>query len=468
MANNTDKSRYFKELVTVVIGIAIALLPPPAGLEAKAMIFLGILAWAVMNWVITPMPTYASGLIMLALFALFKLVPFPRAFGAYSGGIVWLILCVLLIGTAVSKSGLLSRVCLMIMKICPPTFRGQMLALLAGGCLIGPLMPSTTAKVAIAGPFATRIGELLGLKERSRGLNGLYLAMQTGFCLMAPMFITCSFWGYLLTGQLSAEEGALFTFIGWFKAMLPWSVFTLVASYISLVVLYRPSENVGMDRASVQKMLDDLGPMKRDEKITILVVLACLACWVLERQIGVAAVIPAVLAIGVLTFLKVLTPKDLNGTNWGLVLFVGQCSIISSIIAAVKLDTWLAAQLGPVIGNFASNPYLFITAIAAAVMLVRLLIYGSSVIVLFMVLLTPVCHAAHVNPWVAGIISYVMMQTWFMRYMNPPFLGAFEAAGGDAKLDYNGTLPYCFVFHAIALIGLLVCVPFWKGMGILP
>ena len=173
MANNTDKSRYFKELVTVVIGIAIALLPPPAGLEAKAMIFLGILAWAVMNWVITPMPTYASGLIMLALFALFKLVPFPRAFGAYSGGIVWLILCVLLIGTAVSKSGLLSRVCLMIMKVCPPTFRGQMLALLAGGCLIGPLMPSTTAKVAIAGPFATRIGELLGLKERSRGLNGL-------------------------------------------------------------------------------------------------------------------------------------------------------------------------------------------------------------------------------------------------------------------------------------------------------
>lgn len=466
---NATQKTYLKELITIAVALLIAFLPPPAGLEQNAMIFMGILIWAILNWFLNTMPTYASGLIMLAMFALTGLTSFQSAFAPFATSVVWLILAVLLIGTAVSKSGLLSRVCLLIMKICSPTFHGQVLALLGGGCLLGPLMPSTSAKVAIAGPFATRIGELLGLEKRSKGMNGMFLAMETGFCLLAPMFITCSFWAYLVTGALTEEEGAMFTFLGWFQAMLPWSIVVLVGCYFAIVLMYRPEKKTALDRGDVEKMLADLGPLNRNEKITIVILVICLACWILERTINVSAVIPAVLAVGILTFLKVLTPKDLNSTNWGLILFVGESTGISSVVSAVGMDSWLAEKMGPVISAFSSSPFLFIFAVCIAVLLVRFfLVGGSSVIVLFMVLLTPVCQAAGINPWVVGTIAYVMNQPWFLRYENPPFNGGFEAAGGDDVLDFNGTIPYCAVFHIIALLGLFACVPFWKGMDILP
>lgn len=463
------KKNYLKEIVTIIIGVVIAMAPVPEGLDRTCMIFSGILVWAILNWFVNTMPTWASGLIMCGLFALLKVTSFTTAFSPFSGTTVWLILAVILIGSAVSKSGLLSRICLNIMKICPPTFKGQTFALLCGGCIIGPLMPSTAAKVAVAGQFATRIGELLGFEKRSKGMNGMFCAMETGFCLMAPMFITCSFWAYQITGALTAEESAPFTFVGWFKAMLPWSLLVVVLSYVAIVLLYQPKEKVKTDRKDIEKLLTELGPLKRDEKITIAVLLTCLVCWVLERTIDVSAVIPAVIAVGVLAFFKVLNAGDLKGANWGLVIFIGCSTSISTVVTAIGMDTWLSSVLGPIISAFTSNHYLFVLVVTIAVLLVRfILVSGAAVIVLFMVLLTPVCQAAGINPWVVGIIAYVMNQPWFLRYQNPPFLGGYESAGGDEKLDFNETVKFCAAFHVIALLGLFLCVPFWEGMGIMP
>lgn len=464
-----NKKLYIKEAITVVVGLIIAFIPAPVGLEQKAMYFLGITVWAILNWFLDTMPTYASGLLMLGLYVITGATTFERAFSPFHGSTVWLIVAVLLIGAAMTKSGLLSRLCLIIMNIFPPTFRGQVAALIGAGCVLGPTMPSTMAKVAIAGPFATRIGELLGFEKRSKGMNGVFLAMETGFCLLAPMFITCSFWAYQITGALTPAEAEPFTFVGWFKAMLPWSVLVLVLSYLAIIFMYDPKSATKVDKADIQNMLKDLGPMKRDEKVTVVILLACLAMWILERTIGVAAVVTAVLGVGILSFMKVITVKELKGANWNLILFIGASTAISTVIADVGMDSWMAEKLGPVIGAFTSNPYMFITIVSIAVLLVRFaMTSGAAVIVLFMVLLTPVCQAAGINPWVAGIIAYVMNQPWFLRYENPPFNGGFDAAGGDEVLDFNGTIPFCAVFHVIALIGLFVCVPMWKGMGILP
>ena len=466
---NDNKKLYIKEAVTILIGIAIALIPAPAGLEQRSMYFVGITVWAILNWFLNTMPTFASGLLMLSLYVLTNTTTFAKAFSPFHGSTVWLIIAVLLIGAAMSKSGLLSRLCLIIMNVFPPTFRGQVAALIGAGVVIGPTMPSTVAKVAIAGPFATKIGELLGFEKRSKGMNGMFLAMETGFALLAPMFITCSFWAYQITGALTPEEAEPFTFGGWFKLMLPWAIVALVLSYIAIIFMYKPDNSKTIDKTDIKNMLKDLGPMKRDEKITAAVLLVSLVMWILERTINVAAVVTALLAVGVLVFTKVIGVKELKGANWNLILFIGASTAISTVIADVGMDVWLADKLGPVIGPFASNPYVFITIVSIAVLLVRFaMTSGAAVIVLFMVLLTPVCQAAGINPWVAGIIAYIMNQPWFLRYENPPFNGGFDAAGGDEYLDFNATVPFCAVFHVIALLALFVCVPFWKGAGLLP
>ena len=69
--------------------------------------------------------------------------------------------------------------------ICPPTFKGQVLALLGSGVVIGPFIPSTIAKVSIVGAMATDIGGKLGFQNRSRGMSGLWSAMYAGYTLLS-------------------------------------------------------------------------------------------------------------------------------------------------------------------------------------------------------------------------------------------------------------------------------------------
>ncbi len=464
-----EKKLYLKELAAAAAGIIIALSPPPAGLEQRAMYFAGITVWTILNWILNTMPAFAPGLLMLALFDLTKTTTFAKAFSSFHGTTVWLVLAVLLIGTAISKSGLLFRLCLMIMSIFPPTFRGQAAALIGAGIVIGPTMPSIVAKTAIAGPFATRIGELLGFEKRSRGMNGMFLAMVTGFALLAPMFITCSIWAYQITGFLSPEEAVPFSFGGWFRLMLPWTAAAAVLSYLAVIIMYSPKNSKPVTRSDIQSMLKSLGPMKRDEKITAAVLSASLILWILERKIGVAAVTTALIAAGILIFTKVIGVRELKNVNWDLIIFIGASTAISAVIEDVGMDIWLADLLRPVISPFASNPYIFITAVSIAVLLVRFAITsGTAVIVLFMTLLTPVCHAAGISPWIVGITTFIMNHPWFVRYQNPSLNGAFDAAGGDDVLDFNAAVPFMALFHVIALIGLFICVPFWKNAGLLP
>ena len=128
------------------------------GLEQKAMWTMGLLIWTIINWMTNAIPDFVCIFIMCCTWVLLGIVPFTTAFrkflrnhrlAAHRGHGI---------GAAVTKSGLLARVALWIMRVCPPTFNGQVLALLGSGVIIGPFIPSTIAKVSIVGAMATDIG----------------------------------------------------------------------------------------------------------------------------------------------------------------------------------------------------------------------------------------------------------------------------------------------------------------------
>ena len=50
-AENVVRLKQIVAVLAVVLGIAIALMPPPNGLNRQAMIALGIVVWAVFWWI---------------------------------------------------------------------------------------------------------------------------------------------------------------------------------------------------------------------------------------------------------------------------------------------------------------------------------------------------------------------------------------------------------------------------------
>ncbi len=454
------------EAVLIAAAVGISLITPPAGLEKPAMIFIGLLVWAIGNWVLNLFPSHVTGLLLLCSLVIFKLLSFSQAFSVFSGTTFWLILAILAIGAAVSKTGLLNRICYKLLSLFPPTYSGQIIAMLVGGTIVGPFMPSTSAKVAIAGGFGTRIAELLGFKDRSKGMAGMFCAMYTGFCLSAPLWITATFWSYLVTGLLTEEEAAPFGFGGWFLAMLPWAIIVLVASYFLIRFMYKDTPVNTLDKDTIRKMSADLGPMKKDEKITAVILVCCVILWCLERKIGISSAITAVLGMCALMITGVFTTKDLKNLNWPLMIFVGSVLVLSTGTSTLGINTWIADTFGNSVGSLISNPVIMVIVVGVLIQLMHFIIVaGASCITIILTILIPFLHAAGINPWFAGIVALAMAQPWYLRYMNGNTVAAFGAAGGDEKVDWNMTVPYCLAYHVVCLLALIISIPWWKLIG---
>ena len=467
---NTTQKKLLWEGIAVALGLIIAFIPAPQGLEQNAMWTLGLLIWAIVNWVSNAIPDFVCIFIMCCTWVLMGIVPFTTAFNSFSGTTVWLLIAAMGIGAAVTKSGLLARVALCIMRICPPTFKGQVLALLGSGVVIGPFIPSTIAKVSIVGAMATDIGGKLGFENRSKGMSGLWSAMYAGYTLLSQAVLSASFFSSIIMGLLPEEVQAQFSWFFWLRAMLPWLIICTIASYIAICFLYRPQNAPTLSKEDVSAMLDKLGPMSRDEKITLGVLVLCIIFWVLERTLNVPAAVTAVLGMSALLALKVITPKDYNQRiNWSIIAFMGGAINLATAITTVGIDSWLGNTFGGTMAGLISNPYLFVPVIATTALISRFVIVDMTTdYTLFTVILTPFCLAAGVSPWVAAMAAYCVVYPYFTKYQNINYLAAFNSAGGDEKLEHSMLVPFCLVFHIVSILALTASVPYWQMLGLIP
>lgn len=205
------------------------------------------------------------------------------------------------------------------------------------------------------------------------------------------------------------------------------------------------------------------------KKVTLSVLIICIIFWTLEKVIGIPAVLTAVGGACALFALNVLGPKEINNQlNWGVVIFCGTIISLAPMVNAVGINKWMETNIGAFMASIGQNPYIFIIAVAVLVLLCRfVLVSGTTAISLMVVILVPFCQAAHMSPWVGGIIAYVVSQPFFFKYQNPNFVIGFTAAGGDDMISHKALIPYCVVYHVIAVIGLLLSVPYWQYLGII-
>lgn len=99
--------------------------------------------------------------------------------------------------------------------------------------------------------------------------------------------------------------------------------------------------------------------MKREEKLTLAVLLVCVVFWVLEQVLGVPAAITAIGGLCVLLSLRVITPQDFNQRiSWNVICFMGGAINLAHAITVTGIDKWLGAAFGGPMSALISQPYL--------------------------------------------------------------------------------------------------------------
>jgi DASS family divalent anion:Na+ symporter len=471
MSLSAEKVLRIKRIVAVLavgLGIAIALMDPPQGLTRQAMIALGIVVWAVFWWITQVVPEYVTAIMMCTLWAGTKCVSFRVAFDSFSSPGWWIMVGAFGLGSIAGKTGLLRRISLWVLSLFPPTFNGQVLGLLASGTVISPLVPSMNAKAALSSPISLAISDSLGVERKSPAASGLLGACYGGFVLMGHMFLSGSFSHYIMIGALPAPYNQI-TWLDWMLWSLPWGVVCFAALAGFIMLLYRPKQPVSLPKGYGKEQLAKLGPMTRDERIVLAVMLCALVLWMTELVHGISASVVAVTAMCVLLGLKVMTAKDFkNGIEWPAVMLIGCVFNMAPVIKALGIDKYLGGIFGSVIAGLAAQPALFVTAIAVSIFIVKFLVTNmTSAAIMFSLILTPIAVQAGIHPWIIIFVAFCAGNIWLLKYQNTIYLCAQFATKGEMS-DHLPMVKLCFVFMGVVIVGSIVSIPYWRMLGLLP
>ncbi len=462
------KTKTAGAVLAIVIGVYVAFLPPPEGLTVAAMKALGIAIWAVVFWVLEIMPEYVTGLIMCTLWSMLKVVPFDRAFANFSASTWWILVGAFGLGVAATKCGLLKRISLVILKLFPPTFLGQVLGLLGAGLVVSPLIPSGNARGAIASPIALAISDSLRYERKSPGACGLFGAMFLGFCVIgSPLFLSGSFTNYVTVGLFPKSYQDV-TWTSWLLAALPWGVIVFTGMALAIYLLYKPADSVALPRQFGAEQLANLGPMSRDEKITMIVLLTTLLLWMTETLHKIASGEVAVASICALLALKVINREDFRkGIDWAAVIYIGCILNMATVVQVLKIDVWLGHTLESTIASFLSNIYLFLLVLVLTIYLARLIVVSmTSTAVIFTLILTPVVTAHGIHPWIIAFVAFASANIWYFFFMNGFYLLAFYATGGE-MVEHRKMIKLSLAYSIVSIIGFLASVPYWEFLGLI-
>ncbi len=495
------------------------------GLSTEALCALVILVGAIVVWICSVLPEYVVALIMVVLFIAVLGVPTEVALSAFSTSTWWLLLAAFGLGLGMQRSGLLQRMANGVLRIFPPTFKAQVAAFMAAGTIVGPFIPSLSAKATILAPLCMNVSDSLGYERKGRQASGLFLAMFTGLRNIGPAVISASVIGYGLLALLPEDVQQNFDMLHWFLCMLPWFIVVTLLNYVAIVLLYRPkasdkksanatgtaagsqentaanenidagvkSEQVASSKGdntnptvgnegsasgatdptasanSTAQTTDNTQrkPWSRKEKQMLVIIIACVALWVLQPITGIEAHIVAIGAFVATVICGIFNRSDFrSGMSWDSLIFIGAVIGLAEVFSYLEIDTWIVDTCQPIFTSLAANPYLFVAGIGVVTVLLRFVIVSEMAYInIFMIFMVPLALGLGINPWVVGVSVYAMVNPWFALYQNPIYLTAYYAVDGK-MVRHADMAKYCVLYVLICLAGLMVSVPYWQMWGL--
>ncbi len=450
-------------IAAAAAGLVLAL--PPAGLSVQAVRFLAILMAATVLWLSGRPPDYVVALGMGIAWVLLGVAPAQAAFSGFGSSTWLLMLGVLGLAAALSRSGLLYRITLLVMRRFPPTFAGQALALGTAGILTTLIVPSVQARIALIGPLLVGLSDALGYSPRSRGSAGLALASLAGFSLATTLFLTGTGTCVLAWSMLPEATRGEITWGRWLVGVIPLEALTFLGTFGAIVWHYQPREAPKARSGLVDAQLEALGPPSRAEWTTVIVAAALVLGWLTQPLHRVDPTWIALLGFCVLMAAGVLGRAALRAElDWPFLIFMGMVFSLADLTRRVGADVWFGRSVEDAFGAL-THPAV---AVALAVLItigVRFFLPWQTAVPLLTVALTPFAQAAGMSPWIIALVALKAGNVFLLPYQNSYYLTLYYGTE-ERAFTHAQARPLAWLYAGIVLAAFLLSLPYWRALAL--
>ncbi len=432
-----------------------------AGLSRPHTILIELILAAAVLWGMKTFNYHAIALALPVITVLIGIANPEKAFSGFSSYSWFLTLAILAISAAISKTGLLYRAVLIMIKRFPPSYIGQTLALALAGLLLTPVIPSGTSRTILAEQMISTICEAIGFKKKSPGTVGIALSVLLGFGYMSFMFMNGSSQCILALGLMPAGAVSAITWFSWLTAALPLGILYFAMSYLLIIMFNKHKEDVHMQIPVIEAQLKILGPLTRQEKISIFTVTVSLLGFIIQSP--KEGVWVAVFCFLILLASSVLNEKSVRSDiDWNYLLSFGALVGFGKVLSDSGLTDFLSGKLTPYLSSITTSSLVFLLVFVVLVNVLRFALPLVPALLLSIFSVLPIVPAYGINPFLIALVALLPSNPWILPYQNTMYMN-FEGK----YFDHSQVIRLAFFNILVELTAVAVSVPYWKHLGLI-
>ncbi len=440
---------------------------PDIGLGPEALKLVALLSLTLIFWIFWVFPEHGVALLFALALILTGLGSGETVLGGYASTTWFMSLGVLALGAAITGSGLFYRLSLQLVRFFPLTYYWQTIALGFMGVIIAALIPQKSARATIISPMILNLSESLGYKDRSKATTGLFVATFLGLGQLNFLYLTGSTATLLAWGLLPADVRAQFTWGYWFIATLPPTLAVIAIVLLGVNLLYRPETQSHVSYSMVQNQIQILGPLSREEWITLGMLCFTVVGWLTFSYHKIHAAWISLIGLCVLINTGVLGwGMFKKGIDWEFLIYLGATLSLPSLLTQAKIDEWLSGFFSPFVLPFVDHLALAFIIIALIGYTLKLVFTTRLVVITLVVALSPLANDMGISPWVMTMIILMGAEVWFFRFQVDWHTMAYATTDGKAftyPLMYRINPVYALAY----ILGLIAGIPYWRYLGLI-
>ena len=323
-------------ILLAVYLVVVFLIPKPEKVSPEGWRLTGIFIATIAGSILQALPGGALVLMAVTLSIVVAGVKPAKALAGYGDSTVWLVQAAFFISRALINTGLARRIALFFVRLFGKSSLGVSYALSISDMLLATIIPSNGARSGgIILPIVRSISELYGSSPgATAGVLGCFLftAVYQGVCIGSAMFITGQA-SNSLAAQLAEGAAKSAGYTNFHVTPLSWMLAGLVPGLISMLVVpwvvwkLNPPEIKHTPEASefARKQLVEMGPLKRNEWILLVVFIGVCTAWMTTNMHGLDVVVPALMGVVILVLLGVLAWNDIikEESAWDIFIWYG-------------------------------------------------------------------------------------------------------------------------------------------------
>lgn len=417
---------------------------------------------ALLSFATRLLPEIVTALFCFLAFLLLELAPVDVIFSGFTTGGIWLIFSGLIIGTAITQTGLGQQIANRVYARTGASYKRAICLLCLCGLGLGLLVPSAIPRVIVLMPVAASLSTTMGYAIGSRAQIGLAIAAATSTLLPTYMILTANLPTIVEYGVLETLYGIEPSYWRYFLAQMPVNLVRFLL-LIALLIPFAPS-NGPLAETTEQAPPE---PMCKSQKHLLGLLIIAIGFWATDSLHGIS---PAWVALAVATIVLLpgagLLSKDAMKTSvdFSPMIFLAGIFALSAVVRHVGIDAMIADTLIPLMALEAGSSLHNLYAITGFSTIMSHLTTAPAAPVVLVPLAEAMSQAADMPLNVVAMAQIIGIATPVLPYQAPPLILAMALT----HISTAALTRVCiFLALGVFVVGVPITYLYWQMIGLL-